>query len=420
MGRPRSTELVLPRVDSASNGNGAPLTDSERDTVRAQLERILASSVFRSSKRYSSLLRYVVEETLEGRSDHLKERTIGVDVFGRATDYDTNTDHVVRSVAGDVRRRLAQYYMEDGRAVELRIELQLGSYVPQFRVPEERFSPSSVVDVPEAPARFEAAATIPAPRPIRLWRWLALAGIVAALFVTVLLIGLAGPRTAVQRFWNPVFSSSSPVLICFGGGGSAPLPDPNGTMPIAEYDHQPFRRMNVSDALALAGLTGLLQSRGKPYRVVNRAGTTSFRDLQSGPFVLIGAMNNEWTLRLTSGQRFSFEKLEKGARIVDKQNPSNMAWSVDPTTPISQFNRDYAIVSRVRDPQSEQTAVIIAGIGSWGTLAAGEFVAKEENLKKLEAVAPAHWETKNVQVVLATDVIHASSGPPQVLAVHFW
>jgi hypothetical protein len=55
----------------------------------------------------------------------------------------------------------------------------------------------------------------------------------------------------LQRFWNPVFSSSSPVLIYFGGGGSAPLPDPNGTMPIAEYDHQPFRRMNVSDALAL-------------------------------------------------------------------------------------------------------------------------------------------------------------------------
>jgi hypothetical protein len=108
MGRPRSTELVLPRADSAGSANGAQLSDSERDAIRTQLERILVSTVFRSSKRYSNLLRYVVDETLEGRADLLKERTIGVDVFGRASDYDTNTDHVVRSVAGDVRRRLAQ------------------------------------------------------------------------------------------------------------------------------------------------------------------------------------------------------------------------------------------------------------------------------------------------------------------------
>jgi hypothetical protein len=420
MGRPRSTELVLPRADSPGSTNSAQVSDSERDAIRIQLERMLASTVFRSSKRYSNLLRYVVDETLEGRADLLKERTIGVDVFGRASDYDTNTDHVVRSVAGDVRRRLAQYYMESGREAELRIDMQLGSYVPQFRFPEERTGPTVVLDPPETPARFEAAAMVPAARPKRAWYWPAIVGIVAVAAASVLTMRFAGPRTALERFWNPVLASSSPVLICFGGGGAATPPDPNSLMTMAEYDHQPSRRMNVSDALALSELTGLLQSRGKLYRIVNRAGATSFRDLRSGPFVLIGAMNNEWTLRLTSGQRFSFERIPNGARIVDKQNPSNTAWSVDPGTPISQFNRDYAIVSRVRDPKSEQTAVIIGGIGSWGTLAAGEFVAAEEHLKKLDAVAPAHWEQKNVQIVLSTDVIRASSGPPQVLAVHFW
>ena len=420
MGRPRSTELVLPRADSSGNGHGVLLSDSEREGVRAQLGRILASTVFRSSKRYSNLLRYVVDETLEGRAELLKERTIGVDVFGRASDYDTNTDHVVRSVAGDVRRRLAQYYMEGGREAELRIDMQLGSYVPQFRLPEERTSPATVLDPQEATARFEAAPILSAPRLNRRWFWPAAAGVIAITALSLLAMRFSGPRTALERFWNPVLSSSSPVLICFGGGGGSTPPDPNSTMPMSEYDHQPFRRMNVSDALALSELTGLLQSHGKLYRVVNRAGTTSFRDLRSGPFVLIGAMNNEWTLRLTSGQRFSFERIPNGARIVDKQNPSNTAWSVDASTPISQFNRDYAIVSRVRDPKSEQTAVIIGGIGSWGTLAAGEFVAAEEHLKKLDAVAPAHWERKNVQIVLSTDVIRASSGPPQVLAVHFW
>jgi hypothetical protein len=131
-------------------------------------------------------------------------------------------------------------------------------------------------------------------------------------------------------------------------------------------------------------------------------------------------MNNPWTLRLTSGLRFSFEKQERGARVMDKRNPGNTAWSVDFGTPVSQFSRDYAIVSRIRDPKTEQTAVIVAGIGSWGTLAAGEFVTKPEHLEKLQRMAPKHWEQKNFQVVLATDVIRGSSGPPSILAADFW
>jgi hypothetical protein len=87
---------------------------------------------------------------------------------------------------------------------------------------------------------------------------------------------------------------------------------------------------------------------------------------------------------------------------------------------MAQFNRDYAIVSRVRDPKTEQTVVVVAGIGSWGTLAAGEFVTKPEHLEKLEKLAPRHWDQGNVQVVLATDVIRGSSGPPIVLSAHFW
>jgi hypothetical protein len=178
--------------------------------------------------------------------------------------------------------------------------------------------------------------------------------------------------------------------------------------------------MHTLDAVAVADLAGLLQANRKNYRIVNRASSTSFRDLQSGPFVLVGGMNNEWTLRITSGLRFSFERQPNGARVADKQNATNAAWSVDFTTPMAQFNRDYAIVTRVHDPKTEQTAIIAAGIGSWGTLAASEFVTRPENLEKLERLAPKHWERKNLQVVLATDVIRGSSGPPMVLASHFW
>jgi len=51
-----------------------------------------------------------VEQTLAGNEDNLKERTLGVEVFHRTPDYDTNLDPVVRLCAGEVRKRIAQYY----------------------------------------------------------------------------------------------------------------------------------------------------------------------------------------------------------------------------------------------------------------------------------------------------------------------
>jgi hypothetical protein len=382
--------------------------------VREQLERILASPVFRNSKRNCSLFRHVVERTLEGHQEDLKERAIGVDVFGRFIDYDTNADHIVRSVAGEVRRRLAQYYMEPERENELRIDLLAGSYVSQFRLPARQLNSVAVVEPMELPAPPVIAIPVP--------RWRSRPAIGAAVFAIAVLaavVWLAWPKSAFEKFWNPFFSSSNPALLCVGGGQINPAVGFDPTMTVLDFERQPARRMHISDAAALAQIASLLESNGKPYRILNRAGATSFKDLQSGPFILIGGMNNEWTLRLTAGLRFTFQVGTVG-RVLDKQNPSNTGWMLDYAMPMSQLNRDYAVISRVRDPKTEQTAVVVAGIGSWGTQAAAEFVTDPKHLKKLEALAPRHWEGKNLQVVLATDVIRGSSGPPTVLAAHFW
>lgn len=421
MASPRLTEPVLPRIERPGNTHVLP-DESDFAAIREQADRILASPVFRNSRRNSSLLRHVVDRALEGRADELKERNIGVDVFGRPPDYDTNTDHVVRSVAGEVRRRLAQFYMEPEHAGELRIDLQAGSYIPQFRIPAER--PGLAVSAaaePEVVFARQASSEKPAFPTSK--GYLAVVGGVVALLAAaiVLTIWLSGPSNGFERFWSPFFSASNQALLCFGGGGQDnPSAEANLALPVGEFERLSFRRMHTLDAIAVADLAGLLQANRKAYRIVNRASSTSFRDLQSGPFILVGGMNNEWTLRLTSGLRFSFERQPNGARVTDKQNPSSTAWSVDVKTPLSQFNRDYAIVSRIRDPKTEQPVVIVAGILSWGTLAAGEFVSRPEHLEKLEKLAPKHWERKNLQVVLATDVIRGSSGPPMVLAANFW
>jgi hypothetical protein len=417
MATPRLTE---PAFHGVERGGSSVACEFDSDTIRGQLDRILSSPLFRNSRRNSSLLRHVVERALVGRTEELKERNIGMDVFARAADYDTNTDHIVRSVAGEVRRRLAQYYMEPGREGEPRIDLVAGSYVPQFRFACETQTPAlpavpAPMEIPSEDKASSTAAAILRPRSMAI-------GIAACLVVAAgtLLAVRSGP-SAVGRFWNPFFSSPTPTLLCFGGGGqSNPASAENLALSVSEFEHLAFRRMHTMDAVALADVVGVLQANRKPYRIINRASSTSFSDLQSGPFVLIGGMNNEWTLRLTSGLRFSFEKQPNGARVVDKNNPANTAWSVDFTTPVSRFNRDYAIVSRVRDPKTEQTVVIVAGIGSWGTLAAGQFVSHPEHLEKLEKLAPSHWEQKNLQAVLATDVIRGSSGPPILLSAHFW
>ena len=110
-----------------------PVTEIEEgvrpgsEEVKTQLARLLASPLFNHSKHYPSLLRYVVQETLEGRGRHLKERALGVEVFGRGADYDTNADPVVRTSACEVRKRIAQYYHEAGHAAEIRIDLPSGS-----------------------------------------------------------------------------------------------------------------------------------------------------------------------------------------------------------------------------------------------------------------------------------------------------
>ncbi|MEI9969065.1 MAG: hypothetical protein WDM87_10700 [Terracidiphilus sp.] len=87
---------------------------------------------FAASKRYPALLKYIVENTLAGKSDLLKERTLGVEVFDRPATYDTNADTVVRYTAGEVRKRLQLFYHEEGRHSSIRISLPAGSYVPVF------------------------------------------------------------------------------------------------------------------------------------------------------------------------------------------------------------------------------------------------------------------------------------------------
>ncbi len=109
-----------------------PAPNSEHQ-VRDALERVLTSLEFVRSKRIGAFLRYVVEETLAGRSERLKAFTIAMDVYERDETFDPRTDTIVRVEAGRLRRRLGRYYANAGRADPVRIELPTGGYKPRFR-----------------------------------------------------------------------------------------------------------------------------------------------------------------------------------------------------------------------------------------------------------------------------------------------
>jgi hypothetical protein len=341
-----------------------PYRDEE---VLEQLERILASSPFRNSRRASAMLRYTVERTLAGETDALKERTIGVEVFGRTPGYDTAADHIVRSTAGDVRRRLAQYYLENADAGGVRIDFAPGSYVPHFG-DGGSFSRSA--------------------------------------------------EPSLCRFWAPLLLSGRPVLLCMGGSGLAPVL--GASTPARSKDQLTLggvfqlesEKVAFSDAVTLSKVAGFLASRGAAYRIAHES-DVDLDDLRQGPAVLIGALNNDWGLRLSEQFRFTFDFDAETltCSILDRGAP---AWSIGLDIPFTAVREDRGVVTRVMNQTTGQPMVLAAGVTMLGTLAAGELLTRAEYMPEGE------WDRPNVQMLFATTVLRGAAAPPRVLETWFW
>jgi hypothetical protein len=415
-----------------------PSTSEEQTMVADQLERMLASPLFSNSKRYPQFLRYVVENTLAGRKDTLKERTLGVEVFGRNPQYDSNNDPVVRITAGEVRKRIAQYYHEASHEQELRIDLSPGSYVPEF------YPPSETQSISLEPAIVGSTVPLPKKR-ISVSRMIVRGGVIAASSAIALLMlahWRTPPLSAVDQWWQPVLQSSVPVVMSVGtvpdadGKSTAELfrafQNPQGIMgsPSSWYaqssqslgghvtnsDH-----VGLIDMIAMERIAALLSIHKQAYRTLSASGTT-YDDLRTGPAVLVTGLDNIWSLRVTGPLRFHFDFLPdtEVAVIKDRQNSTNRPWQVDFSQPYLQLTRDYGIIARLRNTNTETPVIIAAGIGSNGTAAAAEFLTTESDLQTLISQLPANWQNRNVEAVIETQVINGQAGPPRVVAVYAW
>jgi hypothetical protein len=416
-----------------------PKTETERQLVRSQLERIVRDARFAASKRYPSLLQYIVEQTLAEREDNLKERTLGVEVFHRPPDYDTNLDPVVRLCAAEVRKRLAQYYQSPAHEDELRIELNPGSYIPVFSQPP---LDAPALEIIPAEIRSEVQ-QVSQPGRTRKSYWLAALIASAAVIVVIFVVGTRywkqfgkhepspeKQRSALEEVWSPLLSSSKPMLFCVGEKELfSPHDSPLTQLQSGADDDsflQAFADKNdfvpFSDVQILSRFVALVGGHGHTFRVQN-VRTTVSSQLREGPVVLIGALNNEWTLNRTSTLRFHLEGPDGPDQvywIADTQHPESRAWQVRAKAPRSQVVKDYAIAARFTDQSTGQVVLVAAGIAGSGTRAAGELLTDEADLKQSVDGAIIDWSRTNFEAVLSSQVVNGMQGKPRVEAIVFW
>ena len=178
----------------------------------------------------------------------------------------------------------------------------------------------------------------------------------------------------------------------------------------------------IDDVYATIKVAGVLQSSGKQYSLKGE-GATNLADLRNGPTVFIGALDNAWTLRLTNQLRYHFANDAEMTKmsIVDSKAPAQAQWVLDRSVQLATNNyRDYAIIARFTDGDTGKLAVVVAGIGRGGTIAAGEFLTDPGELAQLQHAAQAAGNKKNMEVVLSTQIIDGEPGTPKMEAAYFW
>lgn len=428
-----------------------------RSELLQQLERIVQSKHFRNSKRYPAFLRFVVEQTLAGKTESLKERTLGIDVFQRPSDYDTNADPIVRVTAGEIRKRIAQYYQEPGHDDELRIDLPLGSYVPHFYPSTHSIQIAEHDHIKDQPLKDQlsdqssgsiaiASALeheMVGPPAIALvtktsfawtgrWKRILVSGLLCLVVASALLAGVLlrnhSRNQGINYFWQPILASNTPALIVIGvhtldeqGQDDSTKTHANSTREEQENMLTSMIRSDmvpVSDIVSYSKVTDLLTRQTHAYRTKGSI-DTAFEDLRQGPVILIGGLDNVWTKRLDAPLRYSFfASTQLESEIRDSKDPSHV-WKFDNMQPVSGDSTDYAIVASYFDRAIGQHVLIVAGIGKAGTQAAAEFLTSDQELKSWLAQEKVPLG-KNVELVLSTEILDGQPGPPHVVASSIW
>lgn len=175
--------------------------------------------------------------------------------------------------------------------------------------------------------------------------------------------------------------------------------------------------LSLEDTNLAARVSAELQRHKTNYQIVSSSDST-LAELRNAPAVFIGALDNIWTMRLARNLPFHFEESSdnKTGRIVESTGGQHRTWSVDIDKPHARIERDYGVVARFDNQLTGQPTIIIAGISSQGTQAAGELLTSHE----FEAIQAIASTSRNFEIVLQAEAIDGHSGKPKVIASKTW
>lgn len=431
------------------------------DAIQAALKNLLESPGFRSSKQCQLLLRYIVDHTLAGEEDLLRERVIGARIFGRLPGYDTASDPIVRARVAEVRKRLAQYYVDHRDSSGVSILIPSGSYRASFSLVaapvEDGPRPKRTAPVEQtrellspqvAPIQVGNEFATSEQRPLKPFpagkRTSAAWFVLCAILLTGCLAWFERTRRQpqadtrlYQQFWAPLVQGPRPVVLYIGANYAYRLspeylegyreqhhlstggPEfsvnlkPNGTT--ANKDLWPTDTLvGFGDVAATGRLVAILTKLEQSYDL-RYGDDISVTDLSSSAAVLIGGFSNPWSLKLTHNLRYT---LEGGDRIIDHRDSSKI-WQVQESDP-KEPQGDYMVISRLVHSQTGGFALVIAGVGAGGNQAAADFLSKPFEIGRVLQTAPVGWQLMNMQIVLRTTVLNGVPLTTSVLATYYW
>ncbi len=384
--------------EATDGANGQALASA---LVLDQLARILASDQFAHAERLSQLLRFTVEQTLNGNSEELKEYTLGLAVFGRAVSYDPRTDPIVRVEMGRLRSKLTEYYAAEGKNDPIVIDLPKGSYRAVFRL--QRPEPLGAIAAESRRDRKTIA--------------LAVAGVIIALLVLWIwdlqgrVAGAANKDAGI--LWGPLLATKAKTTIVFSSPLFFEIPRYDAFVRLYSLNHPDeigahagFRSLQeklgglsppsyvytqTGDALAVARLVRFLTRHGLDVEAIP-AHTGNLASFKENNLILLGPPRmNRWLRRFMD--QVDFQVSEKGLSVTNR-NPQ----PAESPVYYSSSNDDaasYAVVATLPGLVPGKEILLIAAQGSAGTAAAAEFMTNAGQIAELEArIRPAEGASR--------------------------
>ncbi len=449
----------------------AKIAESKEDVavLRQHLQEIIEGKSFRGSHRSGQFLVYVVEQAIAGHFDALKERVIGIELFGRSPSYDTGEDAVVRVTASDVRKRLLQHYGENGVATRFRISLPSGSYVPEIvRIHSNGEAPLTTgvphpiartmqETVAAGPANLESPSSQPAHSAISEpsgspGRRLMGAAIVL-LIVEVVFGGLLWYRAPQVRSkavtllpWSVFFSSSHSTHLITSDPNIVSVQEITGSeISVSDYANRKYipdsnkltpEELRVChivlwgdnsaaavDPPIAVRIAELAQSAS---RIIDARAARSIQlsDLKNDDnFIFLGSPRSDPWSSLFRDQldfRFEFDEASRQEIIRNVHPHPNEQSTYIPTAAGWATGRSYAIVAFVQNPDQNGQVLLLGGANGEGTEAAGSLVTDLPRLSTALDKCGIHrgGPLQHFEILLELNTMAGSPNEVNVLACH--